>query len=95
MFQRLDYEASDDHEYRFRIKAKNISPDPNYLGIMEDVVEVVVRVTDVNEPPEFSKSDFFLEGKRFVVLKYEFWKFCVVYYLQAVNNAKFCRFYKR
>uniref|UniRef100_H2ZM01 Cadherin domain-containing protein n=1 Tax=Ciona savignyi TaxID=51511 RepID=H2ZM01_CIOSA len=58
--KRLDYETAPDHKYSVRVRARNTHPDPNlaYLGSMDDVTDVVITVTDVNEPPEFTEVNY-------------------------------------
>ena len=41
----------------------NTAPVEDYLGALEDTTEVVIRVTDVNEPPEFTKSQYLFSGE--------------------------------
>jgi len=71
-FQELDYETASNHEYRFKVKAVNVAPaKPSYLhGTMEDVTDVIVRVADVNEPPEFSKVPYSFSGEFLLYLRY-------------------------
>jgi len=64
-FQRLDYERSKGPRYFFTIKAANVhlDPDLDYLGPLDDKAEVVVKVIDVDEPPEFTKADYEFFGE--------------------------------
>nr|CAB3264693.1 cadherin-7 [Phallusia mammillata] len=58
--ERLDYETAENKMYHIRIKATNIHLDPelSYLGPMEDEADLTIRVTDVDEPPEFTQPTF-------------------------------------
>ena len=64
-FQQLDYERNNGQRYFFTIKAVNVhlDPDLDYLGPLEDKAEVVVKVIDVDEPPEFTKTDYEFFGE--------------------------------
>ena len=59
--QRLDYETAIDHRYRFFVTANNVHVDPA-LPVAEDTTEVIVEVSDVNEPPEFRKTEYIFSG---------------------------------
>ena len=63
-FQKLDYETAENHEYRFKVKAVNVAPPkPAYFHrTMEDETDVIVTVGNINEPPEFTKTDYSFAG---------------------------------
>ncbi|XP_078492492.1 cadherin-8 [Ciona intestinalis] len=58
--KRLDYETTPNHQYHVKVRARNTHLDPSlaYLGALDDVTDVVITVTDVNEPPEFTEVNF-------------------------------------
>lgn len=58
----LDYESKTEH--RIRIRAKNIVEYTSVdESILEPELELVIKIENVNEPPQFAKKLFIFEGK--------------------------------
>lgn len=59
--QMLDYESK--KSYTFKVEVSNALPDPRFLhlGPFRDSATVKVNVLDVDEPPVFTKSSYFMD----------------------------------
>ena len=58
-FQRLDYETAVDHRYNIQVKATNVGDSPVPLS---DICDVIIRVQNADEAPEFEQSSYEFHG---------------------------------
>lgn len=65
--QPLDYEKK--KSYTLQIQVQNTHPDPRFLSLNDkDMATVRISVEDVDEPPQFEKSNYIFKVKEDTVV---------------------------